>query len=137
MKEVLKPIFEFITGEFTLFDNIIYNYIAMGIIGLMALVIAFHFVGILYSNGAISGRGVGSIIHWVVRLVVFVVIFSVACLGVWLIKFIAKIPWWFWIFFAAIIASIIASIIIFLVRWKKRKREVICQQQEEENAESR
>ena len=36
MKVILKPIFEMITGEYVMFDNIIYNYAIMAVIGLFA-----------------------------------------------------------------------------------------------------
>lgn len=76
MKEILKPIFEWLTGNYSLFDNVLYNYIAMGIIGLIVFRVAWNIVGSLYKNDIISGRLAGSIIHWVVRFISFAVIFS-------------------------------------------------------------
>ena len=88
MKQILKPIFEIITGEYILFDNIIYNYIAMAIIGLIAYRIAWKCVKKLYNNDIISGKGIGSIIHWTIRLIVFSLIFYVCSFFIWITKFI-------------------------------------------------
>lgn len=76
MKNILKPIFEMITGEYILFDNILYNYIlynyiAIGVIGLIALKAAWNIVGNLYDLGIIEGKTSGSIIHWGIRFFVF------------------------------------------------------------------
>ena len=88
MKQILKPIFEIVTGEYILFDNIIYNYIAMAIIGLIAYRIAWKCVRKLYNNDIISGKGIGSITHWTIRLIVFSLIFYVCSFFIWITKFI-------------------------------------------------
>lgn len=88
MKNILKPIFEMITGEYILFDNILYNYIAMGVIGLIALKTAWNVVGNLYDLGIIEGRKSGSIIHWGIRFFVFMTVFYFCNLIIWLSKFI-------------------------------------------------
>lgn len=90
MKQILKPIFEIITGEYILFDNIIYNYIAMAIIGLIAYRTAWKSVKKLYNNDIISGKGVGCFIHWTIRLIAFSLIFYVCSFLIWLTKFIYK-----------------------------------------------
>ncbi|MDR0957786.1 MAG: hypothetical protein LBM16_01045 [Clostridiales bacterium] len=119
MKYILKPIFELKTGEFELFGNILYNYIAMGIIGLIAFAVAFEVVGKLYANDMISGRTSGSIIHWIVRLVVFIVLFYVFSLFIWLIKFIISIPWWVWLIVSIVFVAVIG--ISFIFRRKSSK----------------
>ena len=88
MKVILKPIFEMITGEYVMFDNIIYNYIIMTVIGLFAFGIAWRCVGKLYDNNIISGKNSGSLIHWTIRLVVFIALFYIFNLLIWLTKFI-------------------------------------------------
>ena len=113
MKEILKPIFELITGEFVLFGNVIYNYIAMGVVGVIAFMIAFTIVGKLYDEDMIPGSCIGSLIHWIVRLLVFLVVFYIFSVIIWLIKFIMTIPWWGWVIVACIIVFIgITSVII-------------------------
>jgi len=113
LKTILKPIFDLLTGEYALFDNVIYNYIAMAIVGFVAFVIAFSVVGKLYRSGVISSRGAGSIIHWVLRFIAFIVVFYLFSLILWLIKIVQTIPWWAWIIIAALIVVLITLIIVF------------------------
>lgn len=119
MKYILKPIFEMITGEYILFDNVLYNYIAMGIVGIIALKIAWDFVHQLYDWGIISGSNSGSFIHWSVRTIAFVVVFYIFSLIIWFTKFIYTYR--FIILIALGIA--IVSIIIFKII-KNRKYNI-------------
>lgn len=107
MKFILKPIFEMITGEYVIFDNIIYNYIIMTVIGLFAFGIAWRCVKKLYDNNIISGKNSGSLIHWTIRLVVFVALFYIFNLLIWLTKFIY--------IHRQIICTIICSIVILAI----------------------
>lgn len=111
MKIILKPIFEMITGEYTLFDNVLYNYIAMFIIGLIAFKIAWNFVSNLYDWGIISGSNSGSLIHWSVRIIVFVVVFYIFSLTIWLTKFIYTYRF----IIAILIVIAVVTIIIFKI----------------------
>lgn len=107
MKFILKPIFEMITGEYVMFDNIIYNYIIMTVIGLFAFGIAWRCVEKLYDNNIISGKNLGSLIHWIIRVVVFVALFYIFNLLIWLTKFIY--------IHRQIICTIICSIVIHAI----------------------
>ncbi|HJJ09747.1 MAG TPA: hypothetical protein OIM50_05595 [Clostridiaceae bacterium] len=86
MKQILKPVFEIITEEYVLFDNVIYNYIILSIIGVIALKVAWNFVGKLYDYGIIIGKSSGSIIHWIIRLMIFTVLFYILGGIIWLTK---------------------------------------------------
>lgn len=88
MKQILKPVFEMITGEYVLFDNVIYNYITLSLVGIIALKVAWDFVGKLYDYGIIMGKSSGSIIHWTIRLITFIVLFYILSGIIWLTKFI-------------------------------------------------
>jgi len=120
MKFILKPIFEMVTGEYVMFDNIIYNYIIMTVIGLFAFGIAWRCVGKLYDNNIISGKNSGSLIHWTIRLIVFIVLFYIFSLFMWLTKFIYL--------HRQIICIIICAIawltIIITIIYKIRKRRI-------------
>lgn len=85
----------------------------MGIIGLIAFRVAWNIVRSLYNNDIISGRSAGSIIHWVVRFISFVVIFSTVSVLIWLIKLIITIPVWIW---WISLGSFVVAIAIFIVR---------------------
>lgn len=88
MKQILKPIFEIIKGEYILFDNVIYNYITLSLVGIIALKVAWDFVGKLYDYGIIMSKSSGSIIHWTIRLITFIVLFYILSGIIWLTKFI-------------------------------------------------
>ena len=111
MKGFLKPIYEIITGEFILFENIIGNYIAMGVIGIIAFVIAWNFVGLLYDSKIISGKNIGSFIHWIARLIVFVILFYVSLGIIWIIKNIG------------IVLFLLSIIGILAIIWNYRKKK--------------
>ncbi len=111
MKGFLKPIYEIITGEFILFENIIGNYIAMGVIGIIAFVIAWNFVGLLYDSKIISGKNIGSFIHWTARLIVFVILFYVSLGIIWIIKNIG------------IVLFLLSIIGILAIIWNYRKKK--------------
>ena len=88
MKQILKPIFEIVKGEYILFDNVIYNYITLSLVGIIALQVAWDFVGKLYDYGIIMSKSSGSIIHWTIRLITFIVLFYILSGIIWLTKFI-------------------------------------------------
>lgn len=124
MKQILKPVFEMITGEYVLFDNIIYNYITLSIVGIIALKVAWDFVGKLYDSGIIMGKSSGSIIHWTIRLITFIVLFYILSGIIWLTKIIYS--------HKTVSAIILASIVIFMILYKfiqkvyrNNKRDVI------------
>mgnify|MGYP000859177726 FL=1 len=124
MKQILKPVFEMITGEYVLFDNIIYNYIILGIVGIIALKVAWDFVGKLYDSGIIMGKSSGSIIHWTIRLITFIVLFYILSGIIWLTKIIYS--------HKTVSAIILASSVIFMILYKfiqkvyrNNKRDVI------------
>ena len=110
MKQILKPVFEMITGEYVLFDNIIYNYITLSIVGIIALKVAWDFVGKLYDSGIIMGKSSGSIIHWTIRLITFIVLFYILSGIIWLTKIIYS--------HKTVSAIILASSVIFMILYK-------------------
>ena len=117
MKEILKPIFEWLNGNYNLFDNVLYNYVAMAIVGLLAFMVAWNIVGSLYRDDFISGRSAGSIIHWIVRFISFVVIFSVISVIIWFVKLILSIPVWvWWILLGACVLVIVGIIVRYFLK---------------------
>ena len=110
MKQILKPVFEMITGEYVLFDNAIYNYIILGIIGIIALKVAWNSVRKLYDCGIIMTKSSGSIIHWIIRLITFTTLFYILSVVMWLTKYINSNK--------AISIIILVSIIIIFILYK-------------------
>ena len=115
---MLKPIFELITGEYKLFDNIIYNYIAMGIVGTIAYKIAKKTVRLLYKDDVIIGSGMGSLAHWTIRTIVFLIVFYIFSGIIWATKFVYTYR--FKILSCLIIIAV-TFIIIKLIKRNKKK----------------
>jgi plastocyanin domain-containing protein len=54
MRLIFKPIFEWLIGNYSLFDDPMKNFITMGAIGLIALTIAWFSVKAMYNGGDIK-----------------------------------------------------------------------------------
>lgn len=108
LKQILKPVFEMITGEYVLFDNVIYNYIILSIIGVIALKMAWNFVGKLFDYGIIIGKSSGSIIHWSIRLMIVTVLFYILSGIIWLTKLV-------YLHKTESISILVSSVIIFIL----------------------
>lgn len=80
-----KFMFEMITSPLFLFENPIYNYVAMTIIGYIAYKIAFSVVGELGFRGEI-----GSISHWIIRIFMFIFVWTICCIVITLVTFIIE-----------------------------------------------
>jgi hypothetical protein len=119
MKVILKPIFEWLTDGYTLSDNILYNYIAMAIVGLIAFIVAWNIVGNLYRNDIIRGKTVGSILHWTIRLISFCILFACVSLLFRIIRFIISVPLWIWVI---TIVVLIVGWGMFIITYKKVSR---------------
>ena len=110
---VFKSLFESIIGQFSISDNVIYNYVVMALIGAIAYRIAFRTVGTLYRQDIIDGGFVGSLLHWLIRLIVFVALFIFVWLMIFLVKLIIQVPTWVWF---TLLATLIIGIIAYIAR---------------------
>lgn len=75
--------FELLTSPLTISDNYFVNYIIIGLIGFVAFKVAFKIVGDIGLFGE-----VGSILHWIIRFVVFFLLWFVCCIVMKITKFI-------------------------------------------------
>lgn len=118
LRVIFKEIYTFITDQYTLFDNPLYNYFAMGIVLAVAFVVAWNFVGSLYDNDIIETSFMGSLIHWIARFVIATILFIITSAIIWVIKFIIQ----HWIAILIVIISIVLciGIIVFICCQKKR-----------------
>lgn len=120
-----KFIFEILTEPLGLPIEWYWGYLVLGIIGLIAYKLAFSNVGDLYDSGVISGRGIGSALHWIIRLFYFIVIWGITYLAIAIGKFI--IANWHIILFACgsiLGTAIICMLVIVLLRYISKKRTV-------------
>ena len=97
MSIILKPLFEILTGEVAVCDNILLNYVIMLGIGEIAFQTARRLVGDAYHSGLIIGRIAGSILHWIIRLFIYVVIAYLLRTLIAIYLFFASIPGWVWL----------------------------------------
>lgn len=97
MAPILKPIFDILTGDVAVCDNVLYNYLVLFLVGEIAFRCAHRLVGDAYRSGIICGRAAGSILHWVIRLPIYFVIAYMLRAGIWVYNSIIAIPTWVWL----------------------------------------
>ena len=96
LREIFSFIFDTITDPLTLPIEPLYEWLILGIIGLIAYAASFCIVGDMYDNGSINGSFLGSLFHWGIRLLIFM-------------------PIWFVVYWVIVIAQwILAHWVLFL-----------------------
>ena len=74
---------------------------------------AFSLVGDAYDADLISGKSIGSILHWGIRLIIYVAMAYLIRGAIWLYNFIVGIPHWvWWTSLGVIVAAMIAVIVL-------------------------
>ena len=121
MREVLSFLFDRITDPLGLPIAWYWEWIILAIITFAAYAIAFRAVGDLYDGGMISGSASGSILHWIISLIVFVAIWAITYFVIWL----AKLIFAHWILIVSILGGILvtAAIICLIVRYTRKGGE--------------
>ena len=87
MRELFKFIFEQITDPLSLPIPWYWDYIIITCISYIAYIIAFRAVGKLYDNNEINTRTGGSIVHWIIRLLLFVVMWAIVYAVIEIVRF--------------------------------------------------
>ena len=118
MKEVLKPLFEILTGEIAVCDNVLYNYIIMAIVGEIAYRFATTLIGGAYDAHIINGKVIGSICHWGARFVIYVGIAYLICGGIWLYNCIIAVPLWIWWVCVGLVITVV-TVVSFVFQAKR------------------
>lgn len=106
MSLILKPVFDVLTGDVAVCNNVFYNYLVLIVVGELAFRYAYSLVGDAYYSGAINGRAAGSILHWIIRLVLYILIAYFIRAGIWLNSFIETVPSWIWCFVPVLVITI-------------------------------
>jgi len=88
MRFMLSFIFDRLTDPLGLPIEWYWEWIILAVVELAAYVIAYRAVGNLYSDGLIDGRTAGSVFHWIIRLIAFIVIWAITYGVIWLVRFI-------------------------------------------------
>lgn len=74
---MFKYIFNLLIDPLGLPIDWYYEYLILAVIGAVAYGIAYRCVGDMYHMGAIDGRTSGSFFHWLIRLILFAVLWAV------------------------------------------------------------
>lgn len=121
MREVVRFLFDKITDPLGLPIAWYWEWIILAIIAFSAYAIAFRAVGNLYDDGMISGSTAGSLLHWIIRLIVFVVIWAVTYFVIWL----AKLIFAHWLLIVSILGGIlvVAALVCLIVRYTRKGGE--------------
>lgn len=85
---MFKPIYELLTSPLGLPIAWYYEYLILVAIDAIAYHFAFSEVGGLYRSGMIGGSTAGSFFHWIIRALLFFVMWAVAYGVIWLGKFV-------------------------------------------------
>ncbi len=89
LKVIFSFIFDKITDPLTLPIKPLYEWIILGVIGLIAYIVAFCIVGDMYKDGYIDDKFLGSLFHWVIRLLIFIpvwfIVYWVIVIAQWII----------------------------------------------------
>ncbi|MEE0883851.1 MAG: hypothetical protein U0L59_01335 [Faecalimonas sp.] len=119
---MLKFVFELAIEPLGLPIEWYWEWLILSIIGYISYKVAFSKVGQMYHDKTITGRGIGSIIHWIIRLICFVIIWAITYGVIWLIKVIIRyrkiIEW-------SLLAIIIIAIFIKVFVIVRRRRHGI------------
>ena len=122
MRVVFKPLFEVLTGEIMVHDNILYNYVILLLVGEFAFRIAFRIVGELYRSGDISGSMLGSLLHWTFRLGACVCVAYLLKATIWLYSLIKSIPIWIWWTTLGVSVVVVICRVVLEVRKNMKER---------------
>ena len=98
------------------------EWIVLLVIGEIAYRVAYDKVGVLYHNGSISGRSAGSFFHWIIRTVVFLVMWAITYGVIWIGKFVMAHKIRVTIGICSIVVVVIA---VKLLVWAKERNELV------------
>lgn len=119
---MLKILFQYLTDSYALLENPVDNYIIMGVVGFIAFLIAYSIVGWFYGEHLISSSGAGSVLHWIIRLIVFLALYYVIATLLRVYKWIIELPVYiWWIALAVVITIVVGVLTIKVISHGKRK----------------
>jgi hypothetical protein len=117
---MFKLFFELLTEPLGLPIELYYQYIILAIIGVISYGIAYSKVGDMYQGGFIDGRTLGSFFHWLIRLIIFAVLWAITYGVIWLGKIIIA-NWQVVLIGLVIVVALTFSIIFVVKKYRKSK----------------
>lgn len=119
---MFKFIFDLLTDPLGLPIEWYWEYIVLLVIGAVAYAVAYRCVGDMYSGGMIDGSTSGSFFHWLIRLILFVILWAVTYGIIEVVKWLTDN----WVLVLSILGGVvatvgIAAVIAIIVRKRKKK----------------
>lgn len=118
MREIFSFIFDRLTDPLSLPIHPLWEYLILLIIGGIAYAVAYSIVGDMYSSGSISGGCLGSLFHWIIRLLLFVVIWAVTYGAIVVVQWITA----HWVIVVSVLGALIlvAGVVAVIVIFRKK-----------------
>ena len=116
-----KLIFNILTDPLGLPVPLYWEWIILFIIGEISYRVAYIKVGFLYRNDFISGRQQGSLLHWVIRLICYLVIWGITRGIIFIFRFIMS---HIFICIGILIMAIIATVTTIIVMHNRHKKQM-------------
>lgn len=119
---MFKFIFDLLTDPLGLPIEWYWEYIILLVIGAVAYAVAYRCVGDMYSGGMIDGSTSGSFFHWLIRLILFVILWAVTYGIIVAVKWLTDN----WVLVLSILGGVvaavgIAAVVAIIVRKQKKK----------------
>ena len=111
MREIFSFIFDRLTDPLSLPISPLWEYLILLVIGAVAYAVAFSIVGDMYSSGSIRGGCLGSVFHWIIRLLLFVIIWAVTYGVIALAQWITT----HWIIVVSVLGALVLTVGVFAV----------------------
>ena len=111
MREIFSFIFDRLTDPLSLPIAPLWEYLILLVIGAVAYAVAFSIVGDMYSSGSISGGCLGSVFYWIIRLLLFVIIWAVTYGVIALAQWITT----HWIIVVSVLGALVLTVGVFAV----------------------
>lgn len=83
-----KVIFDLITDPLGLPIPALYEYMIMFAIGIIAYVLAYRLTGRFMSNGDIGRGEEASLVHWIIRIVIYILLWALTRIGIVVYRFV-------------------------------------------------
>ncbi len=119
LREIFSFIFDKATDPLTLPIHFLWEWLILGVIGEIAYQFAFRKVGSLYRTGIISGRFVGSLLHWIIRFFIYVPVWAVVYWAIVFVQWIMAN----WVTAIIILTTVIVLIIAITIVYKRLKNK--------------
>ena len=127
---------DFISNFIEITGNSTADSIILTIIGLIAFLVAFGFVGMIFDALGIYDSDLMSGTHWIVRVIVFLVL-SFICIEIAkFIKWLFSFQWWIYLIAGIVLIGIIILLFVIKHRIMKKKSVVSKNEKVEEVSET-